>query len=93
MSMFTGSSGFLKDSASKVRFRLMAFTRAICLREHVKTPIVLDVGYIRASAHVPLLALRLVNICIVKARLHLISHRVSRHATRISSGFTGHVSV
>ena len=33
---------------------------------------------IRASTHVPLLALRLVYICVVKAKLHLISHNTRR---------------
>jgi len=41
--MMNGISVFLKASASKVTFRLMVFTRAICLREHVKTPIARDV--------------------------------------------------
>jgi len=38
--MINGTSEFFKDSASNVRFRLVAFTRAICLRKHVKTPLV-----------------------------------------------------
>jgi len=44
--MMNGTSGFLKDYASKVDFRLMAFTRAICLREHAKTPVAFFYVYV-----------------------------------------------